>query len=166
MDAEVQQSQLECPEQLVRNIAQLVVKDEAPGDRLLCLVALCGVSKRWRQELCREVLLPVAFDGADNAGVPSRQATITRFRKADVGHKRATFLGASKLLAGGLPGFFGSHVCFQALLSACKCFRMTRSSAVAVYGPVLGEWSLKRREQFLRLQRSFLLRIMRSSYVL
>ncbi|WIA40340.1 hypothetical protein OEZ86_013707 [Tetradesmus obliquus] len=53
-----------------------------------------------QHELCREVLLPVAFDGADNAGVPSRQATVTRFRKTDVAHKRATFLGASKLLTG------------------------------------------------------------------
>lgn len=105
MAATVQQSQLECPEQLVRNIAQLVVKDDSPGNRLLHLVALCGVCKRWRQELCREVLLPVAFDGADNAGVPSRQATVTRFRKTDVAHKRATFLGASKLLTGALPGF-------------------------------------------------------------
>lgn len=100
MTATVQQSQLECPEQLVRNIARLVVKDDSPGNRLLHLVALCGVCKRWRQELCREVLLPVAFDGADNAGVPSRQVTVTRFRKTDVAHKRATFLGASKLLTG------------------------------------------------------------------
>jgi hypothetical protein len=155
MDAEVQQTQLECPEQLVRNIAQLVVKDDAPGNRLLHLVALCGVCKRWRQELCREVRLPVAFDGADNAGIPSRQATTTRFRKTDVAHKRATFLGASKLLAGGLPRWFGSVLCLSALSSAADCFRVTSSSAMAVYGPVLGELSLKRREQPMGPQGSF-----------
>lgn len=91
----------EVPDSLVRAICQLVVREEAPGNRLLYLTSLLGVCQHWRLSgLCNEVLLPLSFDGADTGGAPSKQATLAKFRKCDVARKRATFLGASRHLTG------------------------------------------------------------------
>lgn len=93
------------PCEIVRLISSLVVKDEPAGNRTLYLVALAGVCQRWR-EAAVEVAssVPIALDGADNAGLHGPKQTLVKFRKADVSHKRATFLGASKLLKGTAKG--------------------------------------------------------------
>lgn len=93
------------PSEIVRLISSLVVKDEPPGNRALYLVALAGVCKRWRHtavEVASNV--PIALDGADNAGLHGPKATLLKFRKSDVCRKRDTFLGASKLLKGIAKG--------------------------------------------------------------
>lgn len=76
-----------------------MVDREAPGNRLLYLLGMCGVCRQWRA-LAREVPfgLPIAFDGLDNA--LSAQATLHRFRKQPKQLKQRVFLSASKLLTG------------------------------------------------------------------
>lgn len=90
------------PDSLIRVICGLVVAAETPANRVLSLTALCGVCRRWRHELAGQVSpgAALAFDGADTGGQPGGKATAARFRKADVTSKRATFLGAAKLLHG------------------------------------------------------------------
>lgn len=87
------------PDAVVKAIAGYLVQNESSGNRLLYLVAMCGVCKHWRS-MAREVPedTVIAFDGLDTA--LSTQATLYRFRKLPMKQKQQVFQGAAKLLTG------------------------------------------------------------------
>jgi len=86
------------PPEIIRILSSCLVHDETPSNRGLYLMAFCGVCRRWR-DYGHELNEPLALDGcSDTQHGP--KATLTRFRKASVAHKRDLFLGASRLLTG------------------------------------------------------------------
>lgn len=103
------------PIDCIRLIAALLVRDESPSNRVLCLLAFCGTCQRWRQ-VGAETQVVLSYDGAEGQYTGPKASTQARFRKADVMHKRNAFLGASRLLAGEpeLPGFLVcSRLCIR-----------------------------------------------------
>lgn len=97
------------PPEILRILSACLVRDETPSNRALQLMAFCGVCTRWR-EFGSETQGQITLDGsADTQHGP--KATLTRFRRSKVAHKRDLFLGASRLLTGRLlasrngPGF-------------------------------------------------------------
>ena len=91
------------PDAVVRTIAAIISQDECHGNRLLYLLQLCGVCRRWRDELACEAPSEVlVFDGF--CGVPCTQnkPTLLEFRKQPTDNKRLAFEGAAGCLKGEL----------------------------------------------------------------
>ena len=90
------------PDAVVKHVATyLVLNNEAPGNALLNLLAMCGVCKQWR-DVAREVNAGTClyFDGLDNN---FHHSSVQRFRKLSAVRKEEVFTQAACLLVGGYP---------------------------------------------------------------
>jgi hypothetical protein len=86
------------PAEILRKIAANLVDQATPSNRVLYLLAFCGVCARWRS-VGREICQPVAFDGSTDTAA-GLKATPQQFRRAAPAHKLHAPLGAAGLLTG------------------------------------------------------------------